>query len=488
MEKHLTNAINYIKDETKTQNGTLLGAINCDTDFAIDQMIRTKKKYGKTDKRQGYHIVLSFEQGEITPETALEVMGKFSERYLGYDYEGVYAVHDNTAHVHGHLIFNSVSCTTGRKFRYEKGDWLRYIRPIVNDLCKEYGLSAIHINPETLEESRKKNWDKGKHVSVPYHAQISMDIEECIYFATDYDNFLSLLALKGYEVSNDPVDSIRPMGMQKLISLEKFSPHYCRSMIEQRIETAAYRNFGRKENPAPRIILAKGNFRTAKKYYRSLPAYQKKFFYKMYRSGQLKKKPYSQMWKYKEDIKRFGQLQEEYLYLYQNKITKKEELAERKEVLSFKQASIADERKSIYQRRYPLKPAFRLLDIINKNESKASFYTQGSLYYAPNYNEWKAASEELVAMGFSAEQVKTISADFKYELKKVTEKKKILNKELNLINRMLQETSYPQKQKVQEQQHQKQQRQKQPRHPTKVHSPVNQNKETKAHKPEKSKS
>ena len=54
----------------KTQGGRLVGAINCQTDMAFEQMMDTKKQFGKTDKRQGYHIILSFKEDEVEPDRA----------------------------------------------------------------------------------------------------------------------------------------------------------------------------------------------------------------------------------------------------------------------------------------------------------------------------------------------------------------------------------------------------------------------------------
>ena len=48
-------------------------------------------------------------------DTAFEVIGRFAREYLGKDYEALYAVHDNTDHIHGHIIFNSVSFRDGLK-------------------------------------------------------------------------------------------------------------------------------------------------------------------------------------------------------------------------------------------------------------------------------------------------------------------------------------------------------------------------------------
>jgi hypothetical protein len=111
-------------------------------------MKETKEMYGKVDGRQGYHLILSFEEGEVDAPTALEIIGRFAKEYLGNGYEAVYSVHDNTDHVHGHILFNSVNFQTGRKYRYEKGDWAKEIQPITNRLCREFGLSTIEISDD----------------------------------------------------------------------------------------------------------------------------------------------------------------------------------------------------------------------------------------------------------------------------------------------------------------------------------------------------
>lgn len=57
--RHLKRALDYVMNPEKTQGGRLVGAINCQADMAFEQMMDTKKQFGKTDKRQGYHIILS---------------------------------------------------------------------------------------------------------------------------------------------------------------------------------------------------------------------------------------------------------------------------------------------------------------------------------------------------------------------------------------------------------------------------------------------
>lgn len=80
--KHLKRSLDYVMNPEKTQDGRLVGAINCQVDSAFEQMKATKRKFGKVDKRQGYHIILSFKEDEVNPDMAFEITRRFVEEYL----------------------------------------------------------------------------------------------------------------------------------------------------------------------------------------------------------------------------------------------------------------------------------------------------------------------------------------------------------------------------------------------------------------------
>ena len=190
--KHLKRSLDYVMNPEKTQDGRLVGAINCQVDSAFEQMKATKRKFGKVDKRQGYHIILSFKEDEVNPDTAFEITRRFVEEYLGKSYEAVYVVHDNTAHVHSHIVFNSVSFVDGKKYRYEKGDWAKYIQPITNKLCQEYGLSIIDVDDGSKEKEHEsyKDWSEYREGSFVWADMIKRDLDSCILQAGNYEQFL----------------------------------------------------------------------------------------------------------------------------------------------------------------------------------------------------------------------------------------------------------------------------------------------------------
>ena len=55
-------------------------------------------------------MIISFSPEEkVTAEQAMYVLEHFAKEVLGDDYEAVFAVHTDREHMHGHLIWNSVS-------------------------------------------------------------------------------------------------------------------------------------------------------------------------------------------------------------------------------------------------------------------------------------------------------------------------------------------------------------------------------------------
>ena len=432
MAMHLANAVSYITDAEKTQEGVLVGSHNCGVDTALQEMLSVKRKYGKTDKRQGYHFIISFKKQEVRPETAMEITQKFVERYFGDDFQCLYATHHNTQHVHSHILFNSVSWCTGKKYRYEKGDWAREIQPIVNELCKEYGLSIQDIEVGTEKEPKK--WDKTKQGIFKWNSQITLDVEDSISFANSYENFLKLMELKGYEIKQkDGVAYLKPMGEKRFIRLTDISAYYAKESIENQIEKGLRYEAGNTEKRIPRIVRCRKNYR---KYMPPTP-YQKVFFAEMYRTGQLKRKPYSQMWRCKEEAARFEKLQSQYLYLCKYNIRSAEELKERRDILDTRMKDLDEERHQIYKWRYPHKSALALLKTIEENETSASYCKEGSIFYAPYYEKWKGAVEALAEKGYTVGQLLEIKETVQSQLASVAKSKKEIKKEENLIDSIL---------------------------------------------------
>ena len=429
--RHLKRALDYVMNPEKTQGGRLVGAINCQADMAFEQMMDTKKQFGKTDKRQGYHIILSFKEDEVEPDRAFEITQKFVAEYLGDAYEAVFVVHDNTDHVHSHIVFNSVSFVDGKKYRYEKGDWAKYIQPITNKLCQEYGLSIIDVEDGSKEKQHEnyKDWSEYREGSFVWADMIKRDLDACILQANDFRGFLELLSEKGYEVKQGKYLAVRPQGMTRFRRCKTLGENYSQEAIVERIakEDLSFYQSQNEEKQAAIVKCYVKRYRRAK-----MSGLQKRYYAKLYRIGKLKKKPYSQVWKYRDDIRKMHKLQEEYLFLVNHDIRSAEKLVSVISSLTDKRKEVSAEKSRIYKARERSRELFDIADDMKELEPAEKSFLQGDEFFTDEHLQWETLKQKLLSQGYSLEEVEALRKHYKEEYSKACAKERAVFKELNI--------------------------------------------------------
>ena len=304
---HLKNALEYIQNPDKTEECVLVGGINCLPDTAFEQMEETKNIFHKTGKRQGYHVIISFSPEEkVTAEQAMYVLEHFAKDVLGDDYEVVYAVHTDREHMHGHLIWNSVSMTTGKKYNSPKSNWKNHLQPITNKYCDELGLSIMPAeyskNPKNI--SRDK-WEK----EMSMKEILLRDAKMCAYAAGNVEHFKYLMKRLGYVFKKDAWMEVQAPGFRYYHKLAKLDEMFSEDMLRHYVDMPWM------SKPYFYSSDIRGLHRA------KLSPYQKRFYSKLYRLRIVEQKRFIVGGaKYTEDLKRFHRLQDEYLLLVNNDI------------------------------------------------------------------------------------------------------------------------------------------------------------------------
>ena len=333
---HLENALQYIQNPDKTEECVLVRSINCLPDTAFEQMVETKNIFHKTGNRQGYHVIISFSPEEkVTAEQAMYVLEHFAKDVLGDDYEAVFAVHTDREHMHGHLIWNSVSITTGRKYNSPKGNWKNHLQPITNKYCKELGLGIIPAeyskNPKNI--SRDK-WEK----EMSMKEIILRDAQMCAYAAGDVEHFKYLMRRLGYIFKSGVWMEVQAPGYRYYHSLAKMDEMFSENKIRYYVDMPwmVHPHFYSK------------NIRYLKR--TNLSEFQKKYYAKMYRLRMVEQNRFKvNAVKYAEDLKRFHQLQDEYLMLVDNNIRDFSDLLDYRSEQEKKMKEIDDRQHEIYR-------------------------------------------------------------------------------------------------------------------------------------------
>ena len=333
---HLKNALEYIQNPNKTEECVLVGGINCLPDTAFEQMEETKNIFHKTGKRQGYHVIISFSPEEkVTAEQAMYVLEHFAKDVLGDDYEAVYAVHTDREHMHGHLIWNSVSMTTGRKYNSPKGNWKNHLQPITNKYCDELGLAIMPAeysrNPKNISRDQ---WEK----EMSMKDIILRDAKMCAHVAGNVEHFKYLMKRLGYVFKKDVWMEVQAPGFRYYHKLAKLDEMFSEDMLRHHV------NMSWMAKPYFYSSDIRGLHRT------KLSPYQKRFYAKLYRLRIVEQKRFAVGGaKYTEELKRFHQLQDEYLLLVNNDIKDVAGLVKYRSEQQEKMQRIDDRQQEIYK-------------------------------------------------------------------------------------------------------------------------------------------
>ena len=333
---HLKNALEYIQNPDKTEECVLVGGINCLPDTAFEQMEETKNIFHKTGKRQGYHVIISFSPEEkVTAEQAMYVLEHFAKDVLGDDYEAVYAVHTDREHMHGHLIWNSVSMTTGKKYNSPKSNWKNHLQPITNKYCDELGLSIMPAeysrNPKNI--SRDK-WER----EMSMKEIILRDAKMCAYAAGNVEHFKYLMKRLGYVFKKNAWMEVQAPGFRYYHKLAKLDEMFSEETLRHHVDMPWM------AKPYFYSLDIRGLHRA------KLSSFQKKFYAKLYRLRIVEQKRFAVGGaKYTEDLKRFHQLQDEYLLIVNNDIKSVVDLVDFIGEQEEKIQQIEDRQKEIYR-------------------------------------------------------------------------------------------------------------------------------------------
>lgn len=155
------NIKNYLEKNDRAEEETVLNIDN-PKKWAFE-MQATKIAWDKKDGVQFYQIIDSFEREESKEHyntRDVHAAGVLKAKmFSDLGYQVVVVTHNDTNHIHNHIIINSVNAENGKKLRISKAKseqykdgavdiYARDIKKMNDEICKELGL-------HTLSESKK---------------------------------------------------------------------------------------------------------------------------------------------------------------------------------------------------------------------------------------------------------------------------------------------------------------------------------------------
>lgn len=331
----LREAIDYARNKDKTEQVFFEDAIGCTLENAYEDMVATKKQFHKTDKVQGFHLVQSFAEGEVSPELAHLIGVELAEQLLKGEFEVVITTHLNTDHYHNHLVWNSVSLTDGHKYRSNSRSYYTEVRKISDDLCKKYGLSIIQ--PGKGKGKSYAEWMAEKNGKPVWRTAIRSDIREAVNQCFTWNQFLKEMEKRGYHWKlNRKYIALKAPGMERYVRLRSLGDGYSETVIRQRILQP--------KKTYPSSLPQKSGKRR-----RKLKGLQALYYSYLYQMGVFPEKPKRIPYEVREDIRRLDQRQAQADFLQKHGIITLEDLRNFQNMQGKEMADLITERRRLYR-------------------------------------------------------------------------------------------------------------------------------------------
>lgn len=340
----LQDALDYAANRDKTEQSCFESSYACTLETAFTDMRQTKERWHKSGGVQGYHLVQSFAAGEVTPELAHQIAKELADRVLGGRYEYVIGTHLNTDHIHSHIVWNSVSCVDGKKYRSNYKSYVMEIRAVSDELCRKYKLSVIDTENSHHVAKPYAEWLAEKNNHPTWRTAIRQDVDEAIQQSLTWRQFLAVLERKGYEVRlgrKYPV--LRPPGKERFVRFKTLGKRYTPEAIQTRIlYPRSYRPYV--ENPP---TIQHGRLHSGKKPHRKLTGLRALYYRYLYELGALPRKPRRPSYAVRQDAYKLDQRIRQMEFLSKNNIDTLAQLETYRQALQTEIGQLLTKRKQL---------------------------------------------------------------------------------------------------------------------------------------------
>ena len=433
--------LRYAIDGDKTQEQVLTAYHNCWPKNPYGQMMETKREMGKLDGVQGYHIIQSFADGEVTPELALEIARQFTEECLP-EYQAVIGVHTNTGHIHAHIIFNSVNFITGQKYHSNAQSYYQQIRAISDRVCKEHGLKIIMAG-EKSHGVHYYEWLREQSGQPTFQGMLAMDLKRAIEDANDYGHFLMLMEHMGYEVKHGNRLSFRIRGQEQWMVPGRRDPLF----TEDGIRKAIQGNMEAIEAGLRPVLIARRPYAPYRKHPKHT-GFMALYVHYLYLLGKIKKQEYPPKMSphLKAEIMKFEKYKAQFRFLHENNISGPEQLAAHRAACEERLAALTKHRTILNARKKKCKPLYDALADAEALRPAMDLYAQGMTGMEDEAARYMDAVDVLEKSGVPLEQLKAEKAAAYEAVAEVNRDIRAIRKQIALCDEIIQTAPAMQKQ------------------------------------------
>lgn len=231
----------YDSNPDKTRGGELVSAFMCQPETVAAEFEASKLIYEASTGRSQpkdrdvvmYRIVQSFKPGETTPEEANKIGYELAMEFTKGQHQFVVYTHEDKAHIHNHIEFNSTNLECDGKFQNVK-DSVRVLRRMNDKICQAHGLSVP--TPKRKRSLSQKEMGAVKY-GKSFKEKLKCSIDASLPGCRDFEEFLERMRAEGYEVRHRGKSlEFRAPDQQRFIRSFRLGDEYTEEALRERIE------------------------------------------------------------------------------------------------------------------------------------------------------------------------------------------------------------------------------------------------------------
>ena len=234
--RSLEEAVDYALNRDKNESVCFETGLSCLCETAFADMKENVQRWHKTGGVQGYHLIQSFAEGEVTPELAHQIGIELADQLLDGRFQAVVTTHLNTRHIHNHIVWCAVALDNGRKYHSNAKSYYTEVRARSDALCRKYGLSVIETERSQQSSQPYAEWQAGQTGQPTWRSIIREDVDDAIARSLTWRQFVRVMEEKGYTMRFDrkypilqPPDKTRPVRFKTLG--KRYTPEAIRNRI-----------------------------------------------------------------------------------------------------------------------------------------------------------------------------------------------------------------------------------------------------------------
>ena len=239
-----SKAIKYITNPNKAAIVVTHG-LDDSSDYAA-QFADTQSLFGKAKSfgsRKYYHFKHSFDpKDNISPAEASQMTEELARQVFD-DYEYIIATHTDKAHIHCHLIVNSVSFVTGKMLHFNNTEYGE-LKDLSNSIAEKHGYSTLDFRKKAADKVSSKEKRVTLNGGTSWKEELREVIAIAVHDCTTMEEFESYINEYGIIITRNTAKTIsfKHPNKQKSIRGDKLGANYTREAIIDELAQSLYRN------------------------------------------------------------------------------------------------------------------------------------------------------------------------------------------------------------------------------------------------------